>query len=447
MRRTAAGAVLISLVLAGCGRPADPEAVVRAAPDRTIAAKTARVSVNVRFSPDPGQPPSAGSISGEGSVELDSGRTDLTFSVGGTASRSLLVGRTLYREVRPPAAASGKSWLKQDLASVVASTGFSGVQGLLQAQPDDPAGNLGYLRAADRVVVVGRDRVRNTPTTRYRAVVDLKKAAEGSSAEQGRVLRQLASQLGLTSLPVDVWLDDGNRVRRLDHTVDLPAAPPPEGTGRDALPRRVESSFELFDFGTQVTVTIPPAEEVAEVAEDPSGSSEDPGGSGTPSPATDALQARLLRSLPSGYLRQPDALADTGPSDFEKAVRDEDAQDGREVLTSAGFVAGYQRLWSDGGDRAVIDFVYQFGTDAGARAYFERAVGRAAEEMSGGPDASFTVPGVPDATGLRRSEPDEVAVVFVLRGPYAAQIVVQGPDAATTDLALRLAQEQYLLLA
>ena len=404
----------------------------------------------VTVTPHSGQTGGGLAVASQGTVELDTGRADLTSTIGDRTLRTVLIGATLYQETRPPdLVADGGSWLELD-PTVGTREGNGGLQRLLllQAQPSYPLEDLRYVRGAERVTAVGEDRVRGDRTTRYRAMVDLPGAAGSSSAERGSAGRELARRFGVKSIAVEVWIDDHQRVRRLDRTLELSdASRAPEQPARP-IPARVEASLELFDFGTPVAVTIPPPEEVAD-ADEPAADTglADPGGSGTPSAATDALEVRLLRSLPPAYQRQPDSVADTGPSDFEKAVRDEDSPDGRQLLTSAGFVAGYQRLWADGEEGAVVDFVYQFHSEAGAREYFRRAVSRATEETSVGSVVAFAVPGVPDATGLRRSGPDgHGTAVFVARGPYVAQIVVQGPDAASPDLAVRLAQEQYLLL-
>ena len=448
LRRDTASAVLVAFLLAACGRPPSTEAVVRSSAERTLAAKTARLTQRITISPGTVQTRGSRTLTGEGTVELDTGRADLTFAIDGQTLRAVLIGGTLYQEVRPPASVgNGRSWLELDPDSEDALDGGDGLLGLLKAQSNHAVQDLGHLRSVVRVTTLGEERVRGARTTRYRATVDLTRAAESSSAER-RGVRGLASRLGLTSIPVEVWLDDQQRVRRLAQTLDLSDAPRSQDLAAGPLPRRVEVSLELFDFGLPVTITIPPAEDVAD-ADDlvRDQGLVDGGGSGTASPATDALKARLLTSLPSAYRQQPESVADTGPSDFEKAVRDEDSPEGRQLLTSTGFVAGYQRLWADGEGGAVIDFVYQFRSEAGARDYFRRAVGRATEEMAASSVVPFTVPGVPDATGLRRSEPDgQVAVVFVARGPYVAQIVVQGPDSASPELAVRLAQEQHRLL-
>lgn len=89
---------------------------------------------------------------------------------------------------------------------------------------------------------------------------------------------------------------------------------------------------------------------------------------------TRALAAKLIAAVP-GYALQPNSVGDTGPSDLDKAVRDDGGPNARKELTSDHFVAGYQKLFlpPDKG-RYVIFFVYQFADAAGATRYLQSSV-------------------------------------------------------------------------
>src|SRR5687768_7539691 len=84
------------------------------------------------------------------------------------------------------------------------------------------------------------------------------------------------------------------------------------------------------------------------------------------------LSKALQISVPDGYMLQPDEMGDTGPSDLEKAVRDDGEDDARDVLTRTRFVRGYQRMWSRSEDDEIIAYVYQFADHAGAVEYTNR---------------------------------------------------------------------------
>ncbi|HYH49294.1 MAG TPA: hypothetical protein VEG38_07075, partial [Acidimicrobiia bacterium] len=68
----------------------------------------------------------------------------------------------------------------------------------------------------------------------------------------------------------------------------------------------------------------------------------------------DDLSRLLLTTVPAEYKIQPNDVGDTGPSDLEKAVRDDGGDDARAVLTRNGFVRGYQRYWSKSDDEEVV---------------------------------------------------------------------------------------------
>ena len=133
-----------------------------------------------------------------------------------------------------------------------------------------PLDALAYLRAVSGdVTVVGTDTTRGEPTTRYRAAVDPARAA----AQLPGALRAHAPASGAApaSLPADVWIDGEGRLRKLvitdpadagagaaAGTVPAPAADPPPGPTTITL--------ELWDFGTPVEVSAPPADQVADVS-------------------------------------------------------------------------------------------------------------------------------------------------------------------------------------
>jgi hypothetical protein len=160
------------------------------------------------------------------------------------------------------------------------------------------------------------------------------------------------------------------------------------------------------------------------------------------SSAANALAAKLLANVPAGYARQSDDVGDTGPSDLDKAVKDDGNADARTVLTKDGFVAGYQALWQKD-DGQIIDFLYQFTSATGANDYANRTY---ADGFSGSTDAkptTFAVAGIPGAKGLEGHDTDGTSdVVVFTSGGYLVQLVVAGPDASPAFVT-RLAQEQY----
>lgn len=154
----------------------------------------------------------------------------------------------------------------------------------------------------------------------------------------------------------------------------------------------------------------------------------------------------MLADVPAGY--RPFVGGDDGSIDFDQAVQQDDGDDARSVLTSAGFEAGYQRVWSgspDGLDGYIVVIVYRFASGAGAETYGFRLISQASEDGV----ASFSVKGVPGARGLRSLSVDDdnpYHVVILGRGPYLAAVVAAGAQGTDPVLVSSLAREQFDLL-
>ena len=167
-------------------------------------------------------------------------------------------------------------------------------------------------------------------------------------------------------------------------------------------------------------------------------------------PVGSTLEPLILKVVPSLYVREPDSLANTGPTDLDKAASDDAVtRDARGALVRAGFVRGYQRQWSSNdtiGQNFI--FVYQFATPAGARSYLPTWRAAAISGSTRAPPVPFTPTNVPDAIGLRAADArGSSGVVLFAKGPYAVQALVTGRsriDQSSHATALALAQ--YVLL-
>lgn len=168
-----------------------------------------------------------------------------------------------------------------------------------------------------------------------------------------------------------------------------------------------------------------------------------------------ALEARLISHVPRGFIRQPDSVGDTGPSDLAKAIRDDGTPDARTRLTRDRFVRGYQRLWMNSSHDQVIAFLYQFATPTGASDYFRYSVQQfqtATLKTTQGATVRtrrFAVPGLPasHSTGLA-AEADHRAVdaAVAVKGPMLMMVVcgAGGPAAAGIKARLLpLARQQF----
>ena len=158
----------------------------------------------------------------------------------------------------------------------------------------------------------------------------------------------------------------------------------------------------------------------------------------------DDLSRLLLTTVPAGYTVQPNEVGDTGPSDLEKAVKDDGNGDARATLTKDGFVRGYQRLWSKSDDEQVIAFLYQFNDHAGALDYAKRTTADMAKGEAGITLTPFAVPGIDGAVGMTGHDATFASsIVLFAKGPYIAQLVVNGKTpAGQSDVVRALAADQ-----
>lgn len=177
------------------------------------------------------------------------------------------------------------------------------------------------------------------------------------------------------------------------------------------------------------------------------------GGGGAPVTTTtqvaDGVELVLLRHLmvdkvPAGFTVMPDAVRDTGPSDLEKAVRDQGGEDAdRDFLVRNGFLVGYQRLWRDQESTELLVFVYKFATFGGARAEAEAIASGLLS--SAGDLVPFQPAGIPGATGLETARTaNRGVVVMFAKGGYWAMVQLVGDDSAMARAkAIGIARDQY----
>ena len=120
----------------------------------------------------------------------------------------------------------------------------------------------------------------------------------------------------------------------------------------------------------------------------------------TPSAATDAVAAKLIDQIP-GFKLQPDNVGDTGPSDLAKAADDDGSTNARQTLTQAGFVAGYQRLFTnDSGDTMFALALYEFSSSTGAADYASSTI---TQMKANPPDDSQSTTGPEPIKGIPQS--------------------------------------------
>lgn len=169
-------------------------------------------------------------------------------------------GPTSY--VRFPAVSEklpeGKTWIRSDGQGVKAG-GFEFSQ-VEEFAASDPRDFLEMLEAVgSEIETIGVEELRGAETTHYRATIDPAEYAKTASLEERAKLGPLADsiQAGVEVMPVDIWLDADGLVRKV--AVEISAEE--HGQVGSAF-----MSFELWDYGEDVEIGLPPVDEVVDAS-------------------------------------------------------------------------------------------------------------------------------------------------------------------------------------
>jgi LppX_LprAFG lipoprotein len=150
----------------------------------------------------------------------------------------------------------GKQWVKVGLDDLPQSAGS--VSSLAdQAGSNGPQQGLEYLRGlSGDVQKIGDDTVGGAPATHYRASIDYAKAAAKLPATSAKVRDALAK---LGTVPADVWINDDDRVVKMQFAID--------GSAFGADGGKIQMTMEISDFGVPVDVQAPPADQTIDFAQ------------------------------------------------------------------------------------------------------------------------------------------------------------------------------------
>jgi hypothetical protein len=153
-----------------------------------------------------------------------------------------------------------KPWLEMNMAKAAGIPGLSSLGS--DPSTSDPRQMLQYLRAAsDGITNEGEQRVDGVQTTHYHGRLSLDRlTANVPRAERGIVqqaLSKLQQSTGTTDLPVDVWIDSHQLVRRMALSISLHAS------GASMQETLVA---DLTDYGPQPRPTPPPADQVQDAS-------------------------------------------------------------------------------------------------------------------------------------------------------------------------------------
>lgn len=260
---------LIALPLGGCGSTTATIDPVAEAAIATTRAGGAQMSMRARME-IPGLPGPL-TLTGNGDFDFAAGEGEILSTVTGLpaagpgalhagslqftelfARDSLFMSSPLFAGKLP----GGARWMRLDLAAVAQGVGLDARS--LSSGQADPAKVLDYLRASGGPVTrVGENVLRGTQTTHYRGTIDLARligqSHSGNPAPLRASIEKLSSQAGPGTIPVEVWIDAHNLVRKMTMAVTDSSEGHRVG---------VTLELELFGFGATPTVNMPRGNEV-----------------------------------------------------------------------------------------------------------------------------------------------------------------------------------------
>ena len=162
------------------------------------------------------------------------------------------------------------SWVQWSLLTM-----FTGAEGTwVEAEADESSGftsDFGFtgsgsptdvleaLKLAQaEITELGTETVRGVTTTHLRAVIDIEALAETlSEAERAELEAELGAS-GIATLPMEFWLGDDGLIYR--YSMDL--SDPAMLAETDGQFESARFLFEMYDYGADVGITPPPADQI-----------------------------------------------------------------------------------------------------------------------------------------------------------------------------------------
>jgi hypothetical protein len=262
--------VLLALVASACGgsgvsstdgspSSAPAAAAVASAGQKSSDAGSARASFTATFTGA-----TSGTMTGVGEFSQREGHltmdmSDLGGGAFGNGAAELTFSDLVYYMKLPQGAGlplpPGKEWFKIDLKEIGQTQGLD-LEQLTQLSQSDPSQALDFLRgASDDFHEVGTEDVRGESTTHYAGTIDLNKVAESAPADLAEQYKKLAELAPSPTVPMDVWIGDDGYVHKLRFEQKLAAG------------SSMTMEEELYDWGTDVNVTVPSGDEVVDLTQ------------------------------------------------------------------------------------------------------------------------------------------------------------------------------------
>jgi hypothetical protein len=257
MRRILIALCALTLI-SGCGGGVDASLLATAV-QNTEAAGGAEVAFQATMEGPGGE---SFVMTGSGVEDAAARQAQLSFTVPGAGEMEVVADElTMYVRSGLFQSAVGKEWMKIDLARALDELQIDA--GTFTQFGQGASEQLRMLKAvSDGVTEEGTDTVAGVEATHYSATIDLRRYADLVPESERELARQSIDRLieisGQSEIPIDVWLDDAQRVRRMEWEQTFS-----EGD--------VEVSGKLVAeyvrFGVPVDIDVPSDDEVFDATE------------------------------------------------------------------------------------------------------------------------------------------------------------------------------------
>ncbi|KOV93403.1 lipoprotein [Streptomyces sp. NRRL B-1140] len=256
-------ALLLAVGAVGCGSEQSPEMTPAAAIAKAAKNTEDITSLQYRLK---GTVPESGRVEGEASMRLKptiamSMKMTAPDQAAGESVEIRLVDKAMYLGGGAEMAKEmdGKRWLKFDLSGSDAAKDLDKMGSTSQAE-QNPAAESTFLKGAKDVKKVGSEKVDGVETTRYTGTVtlaDLRASLKDDKAATRKQREKSIKQyekLGVDKLTMDMWVDGEDHTKQFRMKGQADKGP-------------MDMTITFLDYNKPVTVTAPPAKDVADLSE------------------------------------------------------------------------------------------------------------------------------------------------------------------------------------
>ena len=256
MRRSIVASVVLVLALSACGSGKQSAvALVAGSTEEAFIAGSARIVGHATLT----RHGEHITVPLNGVTDFQSGAADLKVDIRamglggrGTVVEARVLDRVMYMDFgallrgrRLPSAFHGKRWVKMDLRKL----GVSGSDSTMNT-----SSLLESLRGAGDVRRVGTEKIRGVETTHFVARIDVRAAVSKINDRRLRALAKKGLAMMGDTFPMNVWLDEDGRPRRMALEFSLKGA-------------SMSETVDYVDFGVDAYVVAPPKSQTIDIAE------------------------------------------------------------------------------------------------------------------------------------------------------------------------------------